>query len=170
MMEMEYHNGMDTDSSVLLLFIITATGVVTYWFILGLLNTFIKNSFSIIGCAFSVLLTFFFSCLNRFFIKPVRKIIQSIHIPLGIKIVFYLLIGIGIFVLDHMYGTTFYEMDETTFHHFLFQGKTYWITEQALYIGGFFIGLGLFLTLVQFLKALFTFLDKPISLVFTFQK
>jgi len=57
---------------------------------------------------------------------PIRNVLQRIHIrihiPLVMKVIVYYLVGFGIFVLDHLYGTKIYEADETTFYHVVFQG------------------------------------------------
>jgi hypothetical protein len=168
---------MDTKSPILLLFALTGTFIVTIWFALGYLNTFLKNVFAIIGCALYVMLSPFVAyvgrvcaALKRNIYHPIQKRIQRIHIPLGIRIVIYLMLGVGILALDYFYNTKIYEADETIFYHAIFQGKTYWITKNGLIIGGFFLGLAVLLFLIEVLTIIDRFISRPISLFITIQK
>lgn len=118
---------------VRLLYIFAGTCFVTYWFYLRLLNPFIDSALAIVKCALYVLLMFFFGCVGKVYMvikkiigDPIRNVLQRIHIrihiPLVMKVIVYYLVGFGIFVLDHLYGTKIYEADETTFYHVVFQG------------------------------------------------
>lgn len=162
---------------VQMLFIFGAAAFLTWWFLLGLLNPFINACLAIIKCALEVILTFFFSGISALSNKierritfPIRRIKQRIHIHPIIKAGFYLTIGFSIFVLDHFYATKIYAEDETKFYNFILQGKTYWITEEALSIGGFFIFIGTLYLAGVVLKALNQLLDRPIRISIVLQK
>lgn len=142
----------------------TGTAIMTIWFANGYLNSFIKNILNIVGPAFFIPLSFFISFITNHIVKPIKNFIHRIHIPHGIKIVLYLLIGMGILVFDHFYATTLFEADETTFYHFIFQGTTYWVTQEALIIGGFFISIGAFLLLMEILEGINKILSIPIHI------
>ncbi|MFH0749494.1 MAG: hypothetical protein V1917_01090 [Candidatus Gottesmanbacteria bacterium] len=168
---------MEINYSMALLFLFVATVIVIYWIYQGYLHTFIKHTLAIIRCAFSVILSPFiryfyvvYPVLKRNIYDPIRKAIHRIHIPLGIRIITYLILGIGILALDYFYNTKIFEADETTFYHAVFQGKTYWMTKNGLIVGGFFFCLGLFLFLMELLRVINTFISRPISIFITIQK
>lgn len=173
----ESEHRMLTNPYVQMLFLFTGTGIVTYWFVLRLLNPFIDSAIAIVKCALYVLLSFFVGCVDKVgnvlekkIGDPIRNVIQRIHIPLFVKVVLYFTVGVGIFVLDHVYGTKIYEADETTFYHVFFRGTTYWITEAGLVIGGFFIGLATLLVLIEILKKIDNLLSRPIRISVVIQK
>jgi len=158
---------MEANKYLAVAMILTGTVILTMWFAKGYLNTFVKNSFIFVALTIEVM----FKLFNRFLIAPLSKLkLKKIHIPLGIKIVLYIVIGIGILVLDHFYGTTIYEADETTFYHFFFQETTYWITKEALVIGGFFIVIGVFLLLMEILECINKILSTPIHISIIIKK
>lgn len=145
---------MFTNINIQLLFLLTATAIVTWWYILELLNPFIKNAFAIITCALDVILTFF-----------LRRIKQRIHMPPLIKALFYLMFGTAVFIFDHIYGVKLFESDETNvFYHINFQGTTYWISQLGVIIGGFLISLGALYVFKETLKGLNKLLDRSISI------
>ncbi len=150
--------------------LLTGTVIMTIWFANGYLNSFIKNILNIVGPAFFIPLSFFISFITNHIVKPIKNFIRRIHIPHSIKIVLYLLIGMGILVFDHFYGTSFFEADETTFYHFIFQGTTYWVTQEALIIGGFFISIGAFLLLMEILEGINKILSIPIHISIIIKK
>lgn len=162
---------------VQMLFIFGAGAFLTWWFLLGLLNPFINASLAIIKCALEVILTFFFSCISalsneieRRITLPIRRIKQRIHIHPLIKAGFYLTIGFSVFVLDHFYATKIYAEDETKFYDFVIGGNKYWVTEEALSIGGFFIFIGSLYLVGVVLRALNQLLDHPIRISIVLQK
>lgn len=162
---------------VQMLFLFAGTGIVTYWFYLRLLNPFIDAAIAIMMCALYVILSFFFGSVEKVYnlvkrktVDPIRNIIQRIHIPLLVKVFIYFIIGVGIFVLDQLYGTKIYEADETTFYHVLFRGTTYWITQAGLIIGGFFIGLATLIVIIELWKAIDNLLSRPIRISVVIQK
>lgn len=166
-----------------LVFLLTGAAIVTYWFYLKLLNPFIDAAIAIVKCALVVILTFFFKCVGIVYAMlaktigdPIRKVTQRIHIrihihiPLAMKIFVYFMVGVGFFVLDHFYGTKIYEADETTFYHVVFQGTTYWITQQGLVIGGFFVVLATLITIGEIWSAIDNLLSRPIRISVVIQK
>ena len=161
---------MEANQKLAFAMLLTGTAVMTIWFANGYLNSFIKNILNIVGPAFFIPLSFFVSFITNHIVKPIKTFITHIHIPLGIKIVLYIVIGMGILVFDHFYGTTIYEADETTFYHFIFQGTTYWITKEGLIFGGFFIGIGLFLLLMEILEGINKILSIPIHISIIIKK
>ena len=150
--------------------LLTGTVIMTILFANGYLNSFIKTILNIVGPAFFIPLSFFISFITNHIVKPIKNFIRRIHIPHGIKIVLYLLIGMGILVFDHFYSTSFFEADETTFYHFIFQGTTYWITKEGLTFGGFFVGLGVLLLLIQILEGINKILSIPIHISIIIRK
>ncbi|MFZ2025421.1 MAG: hypothetical protein WAV51_04005 [Microgenomates group bacterium] len=161
---------MEANQHLTLAMLLTGTAILTVLFSKGYLNTLISNILRIIKSAIIIPISSFISFIHTFFIKPIIKIIRRIHLPLGIKIVLYFLIGIGILTLDHFYGTTLFEADETTFYHFIFQGTTYWVTQEALIIGGFFLGIGVFLLLMEILEGINKILSTPIHISIIIKK
>jgi hypothetical protein len=157
---------------ILLVFLLTATGITTVWFSQGLLNQFLKNVLSIVACALDILFSFFFGYINKLsnvidnrVTKPVRRVKSRIHIPRIVKALIYFLLGTGIFILDYFYGKALFNADETIpFYHVSALGRSYWISEYATILGGIFIFLGAINLLGVLLKALFTFLDYPVSI------
>jgi hypothetical protein len=124
------------NDDIKLLFLLTGTGIVTYWFIQGLLNSFIE-------AAVSIVITGIFTVVS-FFLTPFLKLGQAImrffdRIALPLKATFYLIIGCGVFVLDHYYNTKIFAEDQTTFYKIGIMEQTYWVTDIACWVGGLFL-------------------------------
>lgn len=162
---------------ILILFIAGASSFLTWWLLLGLLNPYIDAILGILKCAFGVLLNFLADgifklvfLINRILVKPIRKMIQKIHIPTVIKGVIFLALGISIFALDHFYATKIYAEDQTTFYDFIIFGKKYWVTQVALMYGGIFIFLASLYFLKVILQLLNKMLDHPLDISIVFYK
>ncbi len=151
--------------------------VVSLWFALGYLTPFLNNVFAIIGCAIRVmfipigrLLTFMYSILERKIIKPIQRFVAPIHIPRIVKATLYMCVGVGFFILDHFYATKIYDADQTTFYKIPIQGQTYWITQQGMTIGGFFVGLAVLLFVLEILRVINWILDRKFQISVIFQR
>jgi hypothetical protein len=163
---------------VLLLFVLTATGIATVWFAQGLLNPFIHIVLSIIACALEIVLTFFFGWIGKLsnvieakITKSIRRAIDRIHIPRLIKALMYFLVGTTVFILDYLYGKILFNYDETIpFYHYYFFGKSYWMSSYAIIIGGFFILVSAMYVLGVILRGLNKLLDRPIRVSIVVQK
>lgn len=146
-----------------MLFIFGAGAFLTWWFLQGLLNPFIKAVFSIVITGLFVVVSFFFGP----FIFIARKIIDLLHWifgPVWMKILVYSLVGIGILILDHLYNTRIFAEDETTFYSVVVKGTKYWITLPAIEIAGFFLFLAACYTIGIVLRGLNTLLDHPMHI------
>ncbi len=150
-----------------LLAILVAGSFITYWFLKGLLNPFIEAVVSIVVTCVITVVTFFLTPL----IKTGQLIKQLIDkIPLYIKGVLYVVIGSGVFVFDHYYNTKIFAEDQATFYPIGIMNKTYWVTETALWIGGFFLLLASSIVL-KGIGSLFNYLfDRPIRITFKIYK
>jgi hypothetical protein len=148
------------------IFLCVATLIFIWWILLNRLTGFLEIATAITHYAFKTISLF----IKRYIHHPIQHVFKRIHIPIGIKIVLYFLIGIGILLFDHFYGTTIYEADETTFYRFIIQGVTYWVTKEGLIFGGFFIGVGLLLLLMKVLEFINKILSTPIHISITIRK
>jgi hypothetical protein len=155
-----------------LLFLLTFSGILTVWFMRGLLNPYINVTFAIIRCAIESTLTLFFkpisvvsNSIEQKITKPIRRITNSIHIPKPLKALFYLCCGVGIFYADQKYGKTMFNLDETIrFYQVAIMNKSYWVSEYAIWVGGFCIGLASLYILVEIFRGLNKLLDHPIGI------
>lgn len=152
-----------------ILFIFGAGAFLTWWFLKGLLNPFLEAAFSIVITGLFVVVSFF---LNPFIslARSVTHFLRKIFRPVWVKIIVYSFLGIGIIVLDHFYATTIYAEDETVFYHYIILGKTYWITQAAFRIGGFFLFLDAIYILDVILKGLNKLLNHPMRISIVVQK
>jgi len=151
--------------------------VVSIWFALGYLTPFLNNTFAIIGCALRVmvipigrLLKFMYAILEREIIKPIQRFVKPIHVPRIVKVILYMCFGVGVFILDHFYATKIYDADQTIFYKISFQGQTYWITQQGMTIGGFFVGLAVLLFILEILRVINWILDRKFQISIVFQR
>jgi len=143
--------------------LLVGTAIACYWLLHGLLNPFVDASLSIIKTALLVLLKFLFLSIGWVLkpFEPLFRFLGKIWSKTFIQIITYLLIGVGIFAFDHFYALKFFDMDETMFYSFVIYGKKYWVTNLAIFFGGFFLSaafLGLFSILV---KTVMHILDQP---------
>jgi len=150
-----------------ILAIFVAGSFITYWFLNGLLNPFIEAVVDIVITCITTVSAFFLTPL----IKTGQRIKQLINkIPLYIKGVLYVFIGSGVFVFDHYYNTKIFAEDQATFYPIGIMNKTYWVTETALWIGGFFLLLASYIVL-KGIGSLFTYLfDRSIRITFKVYK
>jgi len=146
-----------------LLFFYAGASFLTWWFLKGLLNPFIEAVVGIVITGLFVVLSFFLSPFIRV-ARMIYRFILRILAPVWVKIPVYTLLGAGIFVLDHFYGTTIYAEDETVFYSIVFWGTKYWITQQGLTIGGFFLGLAVLYLTGVILKFINWLIDHPIHI------
>ena len=163
---------MNSEADLSLLFLLTGTGIVTLLFASGRLNPFLDIVFAIIKCAIEAVLRLLFGWIGRVSHKIEEKIItpirKNVHIPLLIMAEVSLLIGSLVFYLDHIYEKRIFEADESVrFYHVKFLGGTYWVTQTALFIGGFFIGLFVLYVLKMILRGLNRLLDHPVHISIT---
>ena len=149
-----YINRMFPDSYVQLVFLLTLSAILTWWFLKGLLNPFIKAALAILAGAINILLTFFF--------RPTSRIL--------LKALFYTIFGITVFAIDHRYGTRLFETNETlAYVPMEIYEITFWVSQPALWIGGFSLGLSVLYIGNELMKWLNHLLDRTlcISIVFT---
>lgn len=147
-----------------ILIVMVMASFLTWWFLLGLLNPFIEASVSITVAG--VLLVARVPFLLP--IEGIRWLISHIHPLVGA--VMYLLVGAGVFVLDHFYNTKIFAEDEVTFYKVGILDHTYWVTEIACWIGGFFIFCGLWILIGAFLRLINRLLDRTIGVSIIFYK
>jgi len=153
-----------------LLLIITASLFLTWWFLMDLLTQFIDAVLAIVKTALVAILTVFFmgisklsDAIDQYIQAPIRRFIQKI--PISVKILFYLLLGLGIFAGDHLYGKQLFELDETIqFYRLSIEGQSYWVSVYALVLSGFFVGLAVLYSIGEILKALNYILDQPVRI------
>lgn len=146
-----------------MLFIFGAGAFLTWWFLQGLLNPFIKAAVGIVVTGLFVVVSFFISPI-LWVVRLIYRFIQQIFAPVWVKISVFILIGVSIFILDHFYNIKIYAEDQTTFYHIIFLNKTYWITLQAIEIGGFFLFLASIYLLGEILKGLDWILNRMINI------
>lgn len=152
---------MVTEDNIFLLYLLTATGIVTVWFATGRLNDFIDAAKAICYCAVNGFLTLLIIGINatsavieKKITKPLRK---HVHIRPFIGAEIYLLIGLTILLIDQFYGKNAFASDETIgFYHVEFIGQTLWITQPAAWGAGIFLAMGLW----YFIKLAFLALDR----------
>ncbi len=155
---------------VQMLFIFGAALFLTWWFLLGLLNPLIDAAAAIVKTALVAILTVFFmgisklsDAIDMYIQEPIRRFIQKI--PISVKILFYLLLGLGIFAGDQLYGKQLFEFDETIqFYRLSIEGQSYWVSVYALVLSGFFVGLAVLYSIGEILKALNYILDQPVRI------
>lgn len=145
---------------------------------MGLLNPLIDAVLAITGTALVAILTVFFmvigklsNALDTSIFAPIRNTIRRIHIPVGIKIIFFLLLGSLIVTADHFYGKRFSQSDETIqFYQIVILDRSFWISQIALLFGGFFICLAMLYILGLILKVVNNLLDRRIRLTIVFSR
>lgn len=153
----------------LTLFVFGAGAFLTWWFLLGLLTPFIEAAVAIVCTAISVLFDFFIQPLiivGQNLIRPIRRILA----PVWVKIPVYLILGVGIFVLDHFYNTKIFAEDELTFHRIVLMDRVFWVTEIAAWTGGSFIVLFTLYFVDEILKFINWLINRPIHISIVIQK
>lgn len=139
----------------------------TWWFLLGLLNPFIEAAVSITVAGVLIVARFVLAPL-LLPIEGIRWLIRHIHPLVGA--VMYLLVGAGVFALDHFYNTKIFAEDEVTFYKVGILDHTYWVTEIACWVGGFFIICGLWILISALFRLINRFLDRTIDLSIVFYR
>ncbi len=156
--------------SVVYLYVLTLSIILTVAYIQGLLTSFLQAGLSIISCAFDLIFgKIFLGWVSRTrdaiafrITDPVNSFID--RIPRGFKAMFFTLLGYSIFVLDHLYNTTLFAEDETTFYDIVIYGHKYWITDYALMIGGVFLSYGLLYFFILISEVILYFVDRRIKI------
>ena len=152
-----------------LLFLLTGTAFLTWWFLLGLLNPYIEAAFGILITGLFVVVSFFLSP----FIRIARKLyhfLQLLFAPVWVKIVGFAFIGAGIFLLDHFYNTTIFAEDQTTFYRIVVANRIFWVTDFAAWTGGFSLGLAALYLIEVMLNFINWLIDRPIQISIVIQK
>ena len=152
--------------------IIGFTLLITYWFLPGRLNPMIDAGIGIAKIAVHAMLTVLFGAMSlwiegieKHIAKPIRRIIQKIHIPFGVIVACSLILGLSVVALDHQYGRQLFLSDETIpFYHITIMEQSYWISWYALSIGGFLIGYSLLAILLAILEGVLSLLNQPVRI------
>jgi len=153
---------------MLVCYIIAA--ILTVWFLMGLLNSFIAATTSIIKCGMTVVWDFFIPLLFiliKPFVLPIKWIMDIISFIWSVSpLRGLLLVGIaaGILLFDLMFSLKMYEMDQIEFIKIILFGKTYWITNIAFTWASIFAGAGAMLLLRDILDFLWAFFNFPIGI------
>jgi len=163
---------------VQMLFVFTISGILTWAFLKKLLNPFINAVLAILACTFDVLLTFFFgpigwagNKIDKHISGPIRKATIKIHVPTLVKALIYAVLGVAVFALDHVYGVRIFQSDESfAMYPIEINGVKFWVSEVALWIGGFFIGLSILYTVNEILRGLNRLLDRTVQISFLFYR
>lgn len=165
-------SGIAPNGYMVMLFVFTAVTIITLWFAEGLLNPYIEVVLEILKYILDIILTPFFGFINWAGKKldihirnPIQKAINKIHIPILMKALIYAILGSTVFALDHAYGIRIFQSDESfAMYPIEINGVKFWVSQIALWLGGFFIGLALLYTLSEAMKVLNRLLDRRIQL------
>lgn len=155
-----------------LLFMCAFCLIITWAFLRRLLNPFIDAVLAILGCAFEMLVTFFFlpikwadKQITIHITQPILKLISRIHIPELLKHIVYTCLGVCVFYLDHRYNVQLFEYNETfAIYPFQILESKIWVSEFALLIGGFFFFLPFFYLLGKITHLLNWLLDRTMCI------
>jgi len=152
-----------------LLFLFGGASFLLWWFLKGLLNPFIEAAVAIVMTAVVTIAGFFLDpviAITRAILRPIRRILT----PVWVKIPVYLILGAGIFVLDHYYNTKVFAEDETTFYRLVIADRVFWVTSIAFWSGSFLLLLSAWYILKVILRGLNRLLDRPIHISVIVQK
>lgn len=165
------------NSIMLFLYVLTLSSILTWAFLHKHLNPFINTAFAILGCALEIIVTFFMLPISWFgkkidthLTKPIGKLKKRIHIriPAFVKAVFCALLAAGVFLLDHMYNKYVFATDETLIMYPIkINGVIFWVSEMALWIGGFLVVMSLLYIVGEILMFLNRLLDHTMKLRIT---
>lgn len=165
-------------TNMLLLFTFTFSAIIAWAFIHKLLNPFIDAILAILGCAFEIIVTFLMlpiswtaKKIDIYISQPIHRLKKRIHIPVIVTAGFYACIGIGILLLDHKYSIQLFAYNETfPIYPIQIHGMKFWVSEYALWAGGFCFLFSSFYLLEEILKILNKLLDHTVNLNIIFYK
>lgn len=164
-------------SIMLFLYVLTLSSILTWAFLHKYLNPFINAALAILGCALEIMVTFIMlpvSWIGRkidtHVAQPMDKLKKRIYIriPAFVKAVFSALLAVGVFLLDHMYNKYVFATDETLIMYPMkINGVIFWVSEMALWIGGFLLGMSFLYIAGEILMFLNRLLDRTMKLHIT---
>lgn len=160
------------------LYLLSLSAILTWLFLTQRLNPFINAALSILGFALELFVDLCFrpigwagTRIEKHVTNPVRSVTKRIHIHPLVKALLYATLGIGVFALDHKYAIEIFKSDETfAMYPMEINGMKFWVSEAALWIGGFFIGVSALYTVGWVLKALNRLLDRTVRFNIVFYR
>lgn len=161
-----------------MLFLFTLGGILTWAFLHHLLTPFINATLAILGATLEVMVSFAMLPIalaaNRIDTRirqPIARFKKRHPIPRVINAMFYALLGIGVFMLDHRYNEALFAADETFVLHPMQIGDVkFWVSEIALMIGGSLAGISLLYVVAEILRVLNRLLDHTVAFHITFYR
>ncbi len=155
---------------LLVLYLFTLGGILTWAFLNNLLTPFINAVLAILGAGLEVVVSFAMLPIawaaNRIDTRirqPIERYKKQHPIPSIVIAMVYGLLGIGVFWLDHMFNADMFAADETfVIHPLTIAGMKFWVSETALWLGGMLVGIPVVYVTVEVLRAVHRFMDRTV--------
>lgn len=155
---------------LLMLYLFTLGGILTWAFLHHLLTPFINVVLAVLGAGLEVMVSFIMlpvawtaDRIDTHIRQPIARYKKRHPMPSIVIAMVCGLVGIGVFWLDHMFNADLFAADETfVIHPITITGMKFWVSETALWLGGVFVGIPVVYIAAAVLRAILGFLDRTV--------